>query len=77
MPIYKVTSSYATSYGTVEEASWGDNDAVIVRAIDNLEAIDIAMTDYGSERWTRANCSAEVISEQGKSEFILRDNRGE
>ena len=35
MPIYKVTSS--------EEVDWEENRAVLVRAIDNLEAIDIAI----------------------------------
>jgi len=68
MPIYKVTSS--------EEVDWEENRAVLVRAIDNLEAIDIAIEDYGSERWTRDNCSVEIISEEGKSEFLLRDNVG-
>ena len=79
MNIYRVTTS--------AETGWGDNYGVIVRAIDNLEAIELAITDpdfpehpdgrYGAERWSRDNCSAERIHEQGKSEIILIANHGE
>ena len=69
MPIYKVT--------TLEGVGWGENKAVIVRATDSSEAIELALEDYGSDAWNIDNCEAEVIPEKGESTFILRDNIGD
>tara|TARA_R110002020_G_scaffold399216_1_gene609073 strand:- start:458 stop:673 length:216 start_codon:yes stop_codon:yes gene_type:complete len=70
MPIYKVTSEGIGSYGCAME--------FVIRAIDNLEAIDLAIEheQYNGSNWTRANSRAEIISEKGKSEIILEANFG-
>ena len=70
MPIYKVQSSGS--------GSWGCACGFIVRAIDHNEAIDIAIdaTRGESSSWTRANSTAILIPDDGKSEVILEDNNG-
>jgi hypothetical protein len=68
MPIYRVTSEVTPT--------WGRAISVVVRGIDNLEAIDTALTSYGTEDWTRANCRADLIPVDGESEIIIEENMG-
>tara|TARA_R100000656_G_scaffold109545_1_gene81554 strand:+ start:43 stop:252 length:210 start_codon:yes stop_codon:yes gene_type:complete len=68
MPIYKVTSDVTPT--------WGDNISMIVRGIDVLDAIDIALKSYCVRDWTRANCRADIIPVDGKSEIIVEENMG-
>ena len=67
MPIYRVTSSV--------EVEYDETAGIVIRATGNLEAINIALKCSGTERWTTANCSTELIPEEGKDKIILRDFR--
>ena len=74
--IFKVSSSAPTD--------WEKTRCVVVRAINNQEAIDLAiefanrlMDDYDhTYDWTRENCKAILIQENGESTIILEDNMG-
>ena len=68
MSIYKVTSD--------ETPTWGRAISVVVRSVDVLEAIDTALTSYGTEDWTRANCRADLIPVDGEPIVVVEENMG-